>query len=186
MSPLHISYAMAIMGLIVLTLQLFIYPSIPKRLGTLNCYRVFSLVFPIAYFVAPFLLGIQTGQDTATTATNILLWITIAIVLLAHIPARIFVMPASITLLNNCTPHPSTLATIHGIWQTTSAAFRTVGPVVAGYLYRIGNSLRVVGLVWWTMCVMAVIAWLISLFIREGSGHEILMPSEDDSSEIEA
>jgi hypothetical protein len=167
-------------------LQLLIYPSIYKRLGTLNCYRALSLVFPIAYFVAPFLVAVQIGQDTITTATNILLWIGIAIVLLVHLIARIFAMPASITLLNNCIPHPSTLATIHGIGQTTSAAFRTIGPVVAGYLYGIGNSLRAVGFVWWTMCVMAMIAWLVSLFIREGSGYEILMPSMDDSSEIEA
>jgi len=179
MSLLHIGYAMAI-GLM---LQLLIYPSIHKRLGTLNCYRVFSLVFPTAYFVAPFLVAIQTGQDTITTATNILLWISIAIALLAHIIARIFAMPASITLLNNCMPHPSTMATIHGIEQTTSAAFRTIGLVVAGHLYGIRNSLRAV---WWTMCVIAVIAWLVSLFIREGLGYEIFMPSEDDSSEIEA
>jgi hypothetical protein len=187
MQPRSVGYAMAIMGITGITLQLLIYPPIHGRLGTLKCYRVFSLLFPLAYTISPFLAAIPAGDNNAaaTTTNSILLWLAITLVLLIHVMGRIFVMPASITLLNNCTPHPSTLGTVHGIGQTISAAFRTIGPVLAGYLYAVGNSNGVVGLVWWLMCVVAAVAWLVSLFVQEGSGHEIILPSEDDRIVVE-
>jgi len=126
MAPQNVGYTMAIMGFAGLILQIVIYPNIHGRLGTLKCYRAFSLLFPPVYAVSPCLV-IISEKTGATT------WFYIIIVLLIHITGRIFTIPASIMLLNNCSPHHSVLGVVHGIGQSTSAAFRTIGPIFAGY-----------------------------------------------------
>ncbi|PGH07120.1 hypothetical protein GX51_01907 [Blastomyces parvus] len=57
---------------------------------------------------------------------------------LGTVLSRTFTLPASIILLNNCSPHPSVLGTVHGIGQSVSSAFRTIGPVFAGSWYGLG------------------------------------------------
>ena len=126
MAPQHVGYAMAIMGFAGLIFQFLIYPRVHSRIGTLKCYRAFALSFPPVYAMSPFLVTVS-GKHTAIT------WFYIAILLLIHINGRIFTIPASIMLLNNCSPHPSVLGVVHGIGQATSAAFRTIGPIFAGY-----------------------------------------------------
>ncbi|QSS49786.1 NAD dependent epimerase/dehydratase [Histoplasma capsulatum var. duboisii H88] len=55
-------------------------------------------------------------------------WISVVVVLFLQVLSRTFTLPASIILLNNCSPHPSVLATVHGIAQSVPSASRTTGP----------------------------------------------------------
>lgn len=125
LSPQSLGYTMAFAGLAGLLLQFLFYPTIHKKFGTLKCYRLFSLLFPVVYAASPFLV-IMAGSSTLT-------WFLILLLLFIHSTGRIFCVPASITLLNNCSPHPSVLGIVHGIGQAIASAFRTLGPVCAGY-----------------------------------------------------
>lgn len=125
LSPQSLGYTMAFAGLAGLLLQFLFYPVVHKRFGTLKCYRLFSLLFPLVYAVSPFLV-IMAGTSAVT-------WACILVLLFVHSTGRIFCVPASITLLNNCSPHPSVLGIVHGIGQATAAAFRTLGPICAGF-----------------------------------------------------
>jgi Na+/melibiose symporter-like transporter len=130
MQPNQVGSAMAIMGTTGLALQLLLYPKIHARFGPLKCFQVFSLFFPLAYFLSPFLVIIPQNHSGEP---GVYTWVAVTIILLIHSTGRIFCIPASIALLNNCSPHPSVLGTINGVGQTISSLFRTIGPACAGY-----------------------------------------------------
>ena len=56
---------------------------------------------------------------------------------------------------------------VHGVGQTTSALFRTLGPVVAGWVFGKSWGGGVIGAVWWGMAGVAVGGWVSSLFVWE-------------------
>jgi len=94
------------------------------------------------------------------------------LLLIIHTIGRVFTLPATIYLLNNCAPHPTVLGSVHGIGQGVSAAFRTLGSVIGGFCYAWGLGLGVVGLAWWlTAAIPAVIACVLLRWVSEGSGH---------------
>ena len=89
-------------------------------------------------------------------------------------------------LINNCSPHPSVLGTVHGLGQSVSAACRTVGPVIAGWAYGVGLERGVVGLGWWATAAVAAVGCVTAFWCREGSGHEVFLPGEErDGLELE-
>ncbi|KAJ5466074.1 hypothetical protein N7530_009861 [Penicillium desertorum] len=107
-------------------------------------------------------------------------WFWIIIVLFFQVTARTFTLPTSIILLNNCSPHPSVLGTIHGIGQSVSSAFRTIGPIFSGAWYGYGLDIGMVGFAWWLIALVSVFGCLAAIFVYEGSGHEILLPGEEE------
>ncbi|TGJ82641.1 hypothetical protein E0Z10_g6144 [Xylaria hypoxylon] len=176
LSPQSLGYTMAFAGLAGLLLQFLFYPAVHKRWGTLKCYRLFLLLFPTVYVTSPFLVVMASSSFAFTEAFT---WVFILLLLFIHSTGRIFCVPTSIMLLNNCSPHPSVLGIVHGIGQATAAAFRTLGPICAGYLHEVAIANGIIGLSWWVISGTALLAWLVSLVIREGSGHEIVLPGED-------
>ncbi len=128
-----VGIATSILGILGMILQVFLYPPVHGRLGTLRSFRYFLLLFPIAYFFAPYLAVLPSSAEAPAAASGAFIWVGIVLVLLVQVTARTFTLPASIILLNNCSPHPSVLGTIHGVGQSVSAGFRTVGPVVGGW-----------------------------------------------------
>lgn len=171
MAPGALGISMAVLGACGIVQQLLFYRPVQARLGSARCYQYFSLLFPLGYALTPGLLFLTN---------RIALWTGIVVVSCLLVTARTFTLPATIVLLNNCTPHPSVLGTVHGLGQSISACFRTIGPVAGGYWY--GHSLPsgIAGESWWLVAFIACIGWLATFMVREGSGHEIFLPGDDD------
>ena len=180
MPPRSVGLAMAILGVIGITLQLFVYPAVNQSFGTLRSYRWSLLCFPFAYCLAPYLAVVPSSSLPPAQANGVLVWAALAGVLFVQVVARTFALPATIILLNNCSPHPSVLGTIHGIGQSVSSASRTIGPVLSGWLFGLGLKKGVVGGVWWGLAGVAATGWIASGWVYEGSGHEILLEGEDE------
>jgi hypothetical protein len=161
-------------------LQLFLYPPVQARLGTLLSFRLFLLLFPFAYFLAPYLAVLPSSVTAPEAASGGFIWIGIVVVLLLQVTARTFTLPATIILLNNCSPHPSVLGTVHGIGQSVSAAFRTIGPVVGGWWYGAGLEKGVVGAAWWGIAGVSAAGCVTAVWVYEGSGHEIYLQGEGE------
>ena len=160
MEPQRVAVALTMVGCSGLALQFVFYPRINSRLGNVRTFRIFCLAFPLAYCLAPYLAVIPASSGSTV-------WAFIALVLTIHTAGRIFVLPVTIALLNNCAADASVLGTIHGLGQTTTAIFRTAGPISAGYLFGAGLTHGVVGVVWWFIAGVAILGWLASLFIWE-------------------
>jgi hypothetical protein len=154
-----VGLATAIIGVIGLPLQLF-YPRFNTRFGTLKLYRMTLPFSPMAYTVIPFLVLIPDKVY--------LIWPALVAVLSLQIVARTFTLPSAIILINNSSPHPSVLGTIHGVAQSVSSAARTLGPVVGGWGLGLGLQHNVVGAVWWAMAIVACANWGMSWLMQDG------------------
>lgn len=176
--PPRIGLALAILGVIGITLQLFLYPRLSHHLGTARSYRIFLTLFPITYIMAPFLSLVPSVSKPPAGVSGILIWIAITIVLFIQVLARTFALPCTTILVNNCCPHPSVLGTMHGLGQSVSSFARTFGPIVFGWLFGKGLDIGVVGLAWWILACMAVAGSVVAQFVWDGDGHEVLMEGE--------
>lgn len=174
-----VGIATSILGIIGMILQFSLYPPVNARLGTLRSFRYFSILFPVAYFLAPYLAILPSSVAAPAAAAGAFVWLGIILVLMLQVMARTFTLPASIILLNNCSPHPSVLGTIHGLGQSVSAGFRTVGPMVAGRWYGGGLDIGVVGAAWWGTAACSAVCCVSAFGMHEGSGHEVFLEGEE-------
>ncbi|KAF9882224.1 major facilitator superfamily transporter [Colletotrichum karsti] len=186
MPPKSVGMAMAILGVIGITLQLFVYPRLSAHLGTVKAWRLFLYFFPVTYFLVPYLAVVPTTESAPPPGPKggPAIWFAIVGVLLFQVLGRTFALPGQTILINNCTPHPSVLGTIHGLGQSVSSAARTIGPVLCGYLYGQGLANGVVGAVWWGLAGVAVLGVLASWVVWEGDGHEIILDGDEEEEVV--
>lgn len=181
--PPSIGTALAILGVLGITMQLVLFPRVSLRLGTVTALRWSLRLFPIGYTLAPFLAVIPASLPPPAQAGGFLVWLGITVVLIVQVTARTFALPSNTILVNNSSPHPSVLGTVHGIAQSVSSATRTLGPVLGGYLYGVGLSHGIVGIAWWSLAGLAIVGAVAGQFVREGDGHEIWLEGEQDEEE---
>lgn len=180
LSPQKVGSAMALLGTIGIVLQLFLYPRLSARLGTLRSYRLFIVCFPIAYTVIPFLSLVPSTTPPPSGKTGPGIWIALGCLLFIQVIGRTFALPGQTILINNCSPHPSVLGTVHGFGVSVSSFARTVGPVLCGWLYGFGLSHGCIGIVFWLMAGIAVCCLVASFWLREGNGHEIWLEGDEE------
>jgi hypothetical protein len=149
-------------------------------LGTEKAYKIFLCLFPVAYILAPYISLLPSTSPPPGEATGPSVWTGITVVLAIQVMARTFALPGMTILVNNCCPHPSVLGTLHGIAQSISSGMRTIGPAVAGWLYGKGLEWGVVGTAFWGLACCACVGLLAGSFVKEGSGHEILLEGEEE------
>lgn len=180
--PREVGMAMAILGALGISLQIFVYPALAARLGTVRSWRLALMFFPCTYFLVPYLSLVPSSAASPPPGPKdgFTVWVSIAGVLLCHVVGRTFALPAQTILVNNCTPHPSVLGTVHGIGQSVSSFARTIGPVLCGFLYGVGLANGIVGAVFWGLSGVAVCGVLASLWVREGDGHEIWLEGDNE------
>ncbi|KAK5661702.1 hypothetical protein OQA88_9802 [Cercophora sp. LCS_1] len=180
LQPREVGMAMAILGVLGIGLQLGVYPWLSARMGTVRSWRSFLLFFPLAYFAVPFLSLAPSSDPPPSPKNGVIVWMAIAAVLTFQVVGRTFALPAQTILVNNCTPHPSVLGTVHGVGQSVSSFARTIGPIMCGFLYGLGLARGVIGAVWWGLSGVAVCGVVASFFVREGDGHEIWLEGDEE------
>lgn len=183
MPPRHIGFAMAILGVIGISMQLFVYPVVNDRLGSIRSWRIFLYCFPVVYALVPYLSLVPSNTPPPAEKDGPIIWMALCCVLFIHVVGRTFALPASTILVNNASPHPSVLGTMHGIGQSLSSGGRALGPAIGGTLYGLGLRKGVVGAVWWGMSCLALLNCFASLFVYEGDGHEIWLSGDKEAEE---
>jgi hypothetical protein len=178
MPPRDVGLAMSVLGILGIVMQLVIYPIVNNKLGVVRSWRIFLLCFPIAYVLVPYLAIVPSKTPPPAEKDGILVWLALCFVLFVQVTGRTFALPATTILVNNASPHPSVLGTMHGIGQSLSSAGRTVGPSLGGALYGVGLRHGVVGAVWWGLSAWAVLNCIASFWVREGDGHEIKLEGD--------
>ncbi|RMY20357.1 hypothetical protein D0866_12562 [Hortaea werneckii] len=97
--PPSIGTALAILGVIGITLQLLLYPPLSFRLGTTISLRASLLLFPLAYFLAPYLSIVPSTSPPPGPATGPWIWLYITLVLSVQVLARTFALPSTTILV---------------------------------------------------------------------------------------
>ncbi|KAG9231953.1 major facilitator superfamily domain-containing protein [Amylocarpus encephaloides] len=185
LSPRDIGFSMAVLGSIGIALQLFLYPTVNTRMGTVRSWRIFLYCFPVCYALTPFLAIIPSTTAPPSEKTGLVFWAALTTIISLFVVGRTFASPAAQILLNNCCPHPTVLGTVHGIGQSASAAARTIGPALGGWAYGLGLANGLVGVSFWILAAFAGLSCFASTFVRDGDGHEIRLHG-DDEAEAEA
>jgi MFS family permease len=181
MPPRDVGLAMSILGVIGILMQLFVYPVVNAKIGVVRSWRIFLYCFPIAYILVPYLSIVPSHSPPPAEKDGIRIWLALCSVLFIQVTGRTFALPATTILVNNASPHPSVLGTMHGIGQSLSSAGRALGPTIGGLLYGLGLRRGVVGAVWWGLSGLAVINCIASNFVREGDGHEIILEGDEEA-----
>ncbi|KAL4946638.1 hypothetical protein BDV06DRAFT_208547 [Aspergillus oleicola] len=159
----RVGMATAIIGFIGLPLQIFLYPRIQGKLGTLTSFRTFLPFSPLSYALMPFLILIPSNAPY-------LVWPAFTLVVALQVISRTFALPAAVILVNNCVTDASILGTVHGVAQSISSAARTLGPLLTGWGLGLGLKFNLVGGVWWALAVEALLGWVLLGTIYEGRG----------------
>ncbi|OQE46193.1 hypothetical protein PENCOP_c001G03165 [Penicillium coprophilum] len=160
----RVGLATAIIGFIGLPLQIFLYPRIQTKLGTLTSFRTFLPFSPIAYVLMPFLVILPRIPW--------IVWPSFTFVVSLQVISRTFILPAAIILVNNCVTDPSVLGTVHGVAQSISSGARTLGPFLGGWGLGLGLENNMIGAVWWALAVESLLGWVMLWSISEGKGIE--------------
>lgn len=164
LSSSRVGLATAIIGIVGLPLQIFVYPRLQSRMGTLKSYRAFLPFSPLAYVLMPFVVLVPNRVW--------LVWPTLTAILALQVISRTFSLPAAIILVNNSVPDRSVLGTVHGVAQSVVSAARTLGPFIGGWGLGLGLQNNVIGAVWWALAAEAFIGWCLLWTIKEGSGYD--------------
>jgi hypothetical protein len=184
MQPREVGFAMSTLGAIGVTLQLVIYPMLNDRFGTIRIWRSALYVFPIAYALAPF--PALVGSADFVSGKSVLVWISVGFVLLLFVIGRTGVTPATTLLINDCTPHPSVRGTIHTAGTVIGNLSRSAFPVIAFAIFGKGSEIGVVGLGFWCLACLGILACVASRWVEQGTnGKEIVLEGEEPRQEQE-
>ncbi|KAH7304356.1 major facilitator superfamily domain-containing protein [Rhexocercosporidium sp. MPI-PUGE-AT-0058] len=181
MPPRDVGLAMSILGIVGISIQLLIYPIVNTKIGTVRSWRIFLYCFPLAYVLVPYLSVVPSRSSPPAEKDGFLAWLALCSVLFIQVTGRTFALPATTILVNNASPHPSVLGTMHGIAQSLSSAGRSIGPSIGGLLYGIGVRKGVIGGVFWALSGLALLNCLASNWVREGDGHEIILDGDEEA-----
>lgn len=95
--PARVGVAMSILGFLGISLQLFVYPTLSARLGTVRCLRLFLLCFPVTYFLMPYLSIVPSSSSPPEPKSGPAIWLAIAVVLCCQVIGRTFALPNSVS-----------------------------------------------------------------------------------------
>lgn len=175
--PRDVGFAMALFGAIGVILQLLVYPMLNDRFGTVLIWRSALYVFPVVYVLAPFPSLFAT--QISSIAQTALVWLTLGSILVLFVIGRTGVTPATTLLINDCTPHASVRGTIHTTGTVIGNLSRSIFPVVAFAIFGEGLKIGVVGLGFWCVACLAILACVASRWVKEGSnGADIVLEGD--------
>ena len=178
MHPKEVGFAMSVLGAIGVILQLIIYPLLNDRFGTVRIWQVALFIFPVVYALAPF--PALVASENVNSDKTVLVWMAMLFVLLLFVIGRTGVTPATTLLINDCTPHPSVRGTIHTAGTVIGNLSRSLFPIIAFAIFGKGLDIGFVGLGFWCLAGLAVLACVASRWVMEGSnGKEIVLEGDE-------
>jgi hypothetical protein len=136
----------------------------------LKCLRIAFLIYPVIFFVTPFVSLIQ--GHTAKQVVMIGLLIVRGL-------AGTFAFPTSTIMLTNSASSLRVLGTVNGVATSVSAIGRASGPAIGGSLFTWGVKRGYVIVPFWTLAGISLIASIPTWWLVEGKGFG------DDDSETE-
>lgn len=157
MTTKGIGFMLAVQGVYSMVAQLWFFPFIVKRVGTLTAFRTVMLVWPLLYFMVPYLVLLPHQFQS----------IGIYAALLTKITFHVVAFPSNAILLANAAPSKSVLGTINGAAASTACLCRAFGPTVSGAIHSAGLRLGFNGFAWWAGGLVCLIGALEAYFIQE-------------------
>lgn len=162
-----IGVVLSVQGLYSMVSTHFLFPLITERLGPLRLFRLMSVLYPLLYFVTPYMVLLPEGARMASIY-GLVVW---------KCTFSTLAYPSNAILVTNSAPTTLTLGTINGAAASTASLCRALGPIVSGFLYSMGLESGYSGLSWWATCLVTLGGAYVGLKISEPRGR---MDEKDD------
>lgn len=170
MSTKAIGFMMAVQGVYSMIAQLWLFPLIVRRVGTLGAFRLVMMIWPFLYFAVPYLVLLPEHLQT----------VGIYIALLTKMTFHTISFPSNAILLANAAPSKSVLGTINGVAASTACLARAFGPTVTGSIHAAGLKFGCNGLAWWAAGLMCAVGAIESFFMEETDSRPTEDPEEEE------
>jgi hypothetical protein len=141
--------------------QFLLFPPITRYLGVLPCLRIAFLIFPVVYFITPFLSLIS---DPMTKQVAMIL------LLMVRGIGGTFAFPTSTIMLTNSASSLRVLGTVNGVATSVAALGRAAGPTIGGGLFTWGVKRGYVIVPFWTLSAVALLTSIPTWWLVEGKG----------------
>lgn len=172
LSTKTIGFMMAVQGVYSMIAQLFLFPFLVRRLGTLNTFRIVMVIWPALYFAVPYmvLLPVQLQQ------------LGIYAALLCKITFHVIAFPSTAILIANAAPSKSVLGTINGVAASAACLSRALGPTVTGFFHALGLREGCTGLAWWIAGLICAIGAIESFWMEDP--EKPVSPREEEEQSV--
>ncbi len=161
MSTKTIGFMMAVQGVYSMVAQLFLFPFLVRRMGTLKTFRFVMLVWPLLYFIVPYLVLLPTQFQKLGIYASLIIKITF----------HVIAFPSTAMLIANAAPSKSVLGSINGVAASIACLARALGPILTGFFHTAGLKMGYNGLAWWIGGVVCAIGAFESFWMEEAEGR---------------
>ncbi|KAJ2465308.1 hypothetical protein GGI02_004737 [Coemansia sp. RSA 2322] len=200
LDPPSIGLSLAIEGIVVVYIQLVLYPRLERKYGVLYCYRQgLKWVLPYLVFM-PFLsILAKRIQEHATTDSSFaaveyaIMWVLIMTLLTIRVTSSVMAGTSINLMTTNMAPTRADLGFMNGTQQLAMSVSRILGPLIAGILWSwsIKHSLPFPfnsHFVWMLSTVLVLIGLQLSYRIpasidKFAAGQPQIVVSSEDSEE---
>lgn len=172
----QVGLILSLQGFLQMIAQIFVFPVINERLGSLTTFRVAIMGYPILYLFIPYIV----------LAHDNLRYAAIFVVLVWKVTAQSFSYPAQSIMLANSAPSKKVLGTLNGFAMSAASLARAFGPTVAGLIHASGIKIGYSGLSWWTCAIVASFGAVVSLYmtdVRSGARQDPVTHDVRDEEE---
>lgn len=170
MTPKQIGFMMAVQGVYSMVAQLWFFPWIVRKIGTLNAFRSVMVVWPALYFVVPYLVLLPGHLKS----------FGIYAALLTKITFHVVAFPANAILLANAAPSKAVLGTINGAASSTACLCRAFGPTISGSIHSAGLKSGYNGFSWWAGGIVCAFGALEAYFIHDTDSRQTQLAEVKD------
>src|SRR2546421_5392943 len=161
LSTKTIGFMMAVQGVYSMIAQLWLFPFLIRRLGTLATFRIVIAIWPLLYLVVPYLILLPRHLQT----------MGIYLCLLMKITFHVIAFPSNAILLTNAAPSTKVLGTVNGVAASAACLARAFGPTVTGAIHSAGLKFGFSGPAWWVGGLICAIGAVESFWIEEVEGR---------------
>jgi hypothetical protein len=153
----QVGLILSLQGFLQMITQIFVFPVVNERLGSLTTFRIAIIGYPILYLFLPYIV----------LAHDSLRYASIFVVLVWKVTAQSFSYPAQSIMLANSAPSKRVLGTLNGFAMSAASLARAFGPTVAGLIHSSGIKIGYSGLSWWSCAAVALLGAIVSLFMTD-------------------
>ena len=173
LSTKTIGSMMAVQGVYSMIAQLWLFPFMVRRIGTLTTFRLVMLLWPILYLGVPYLVLLPAKLQTTG----------IYFCLLAKITFHVLAFPSVAILLTNAAPSNLVLGSVNGAAASTASLARAFGPTLSGAIHSAGLSWGYNGIAWWAAGSICALGALESFWMEEVDAR-MDRPSTDEDQPV--
>lgn len=167
-----IGFMLSVQGVYSMVAQIFLFPFVVRRFGTLKTFRFVVTSWPVLYFGVPYLVLLPRCLQMPG----------IYLCLFWRITAQVLAYPSNAILLTNSAPSLLVLGTINGVAASTASLCRAFGPTVSGLIHSAGLRMGYAGLAWWASGLICIMGAIESLWMEEVHGRMDQQASEDEEA----